>query len=730
MAIAAKPFKFLNKQTNLPTTEFQNISSNNILNQVYSEGSSLLNGITSAISSDIGAVTNTIGGLIQGAENVAGSAISAVSSAIGSVTNDVSSVIGNAVSGIESTVSGISSDIGTTISSAVAVGESSSNIGNPLQAVGNLLPTSLTTDVSNSLNVGNIFNTGSNLATNTLGGIVSNPIQQVVDQGSNLISNLGRNVYNGVNSLSSGCINQLLNDLNQYCNLNSPNLGLGLNGGSGSCNPQAVAGLLADMVGGGSDFSIPDLCSSYRQLLGFTMFGAQNGITGVFSPLANTINNQTVTNKAGISLFNYGVGKSNLNLLQDLGQSTAVNAISSSIPNCSSLISQCALTPVSDISTSLGSFSDTFSSVQNDFNSNFLSGTQNGNSVLNVSDLLQNNLPSSSIISSTMSSIFGPSNSVNHVSALNLSLPGSSNNLNSNNSNYQSNLLAADSVLGNSSSGSSANLPTTSTTSSNSTIVGINNPTYAQSVSAADSVLGGSAVSTTPVGYTTVSVSSTTSSSSNNVSNSSNISANTAGNTTTPGATTSSTLYQSSMDAANSVLGSSTSGSGSSNFSSTGTYNNDPYQQSMQAMTDVFGSNSSNNTSTNNLNINPSNTLSGGSSNSYQDNSNAANSVLGSSNYNNGSSNTTTLASSSNYVNNSNAANRVLGSSSGSSTSSSSSLIGTITNAAQQTYRYQAYNNSINVSDVVSNPTQASSGGNGSQPQQTYLALQAANQAL
>ena len=673
MSIAAKPFKFLNEQTNLPTSEFQNVSNNGILNQVYSEGSSLLNGITSAITSGINAATSLAGGIV----NDISSGIGTVENTIGSIANDAASVVSNAVSGIESSVTGIASDIGNTVSSATAVGTSAITSGNPLSAVGNLIPTSLTTNISNSLNSGSVFNTGTNLASNTMLGIVASPAQQVIDQGTTLISNLGRNIYNGVNSLSSTCINQLLNDLNQYCNLNVPNLNLGLNGGGG-CNPQAVAGILNDLVGGGAGLGVPDLCSAYRQLTGFTMLGAQNGITGVFSPLAATINNQTVTNKAGINLFNYSVGKSNLNLLQDLGNSSAVNAISTAIPNCSSLISQCVLTPASDISTSISDLASTFTGVQTNFNSNYLTGSQNGVSIPNISNLMQNVPPSNTIINATMSSIISPISTINHVSATNVTLPGSSNNLNTNNNSYNNNLLAVSSVLG----GSNANLPTSSnTTSSSSTTVGVNNSTYAQEVSAANSVLGGSNTSTTPDGYTTVSASTSS-----------------ATTTTTSAASTASTLVVNNT------------ASNSSAFSTTGSYNNNPYQSSMQAVSDVFGNNSSNNTSQNNLNID------------------AVNSVTGS-NSSSGSSSSTVLVTSSSYndsyQSNMQSASNVLGSSTGSS-SNSNSLIGTVTNAAMQTFKYQSYNNSVSISDVIANPTQASSGTNITSTQQAYLALKAA----
>jgi hypothetical protein len=526
MAITAKPYKFLNQQTNLPVAGFTAISTPGILNQSHGQSSGVLGSLSSTLCSvenSVSSALSSVGNMITSAESIVGGALSAVGSGINSVMSDIGSMI-NGLSCSNSSLTPSSTSYAGAMTSGL------SNVGN---------------------SSGNVFSQGSNLGSGGIGSLILAPASQIANSATSIISGLGQNASYGLSSFTSQCLNQLLNNLNQACNFNSNGMGnFGNNGGFGCVG--ALSGLLGSIVGNPSQFGVPNTCNDYRALVGLTETSTQAGIMGVFSPLASTINNPAATNAAGPTLFQYGTQNQSFGLVSDLSTSPAVGSISSSIPNAASLISQSYNSGLSSNSQSMAGTADLYDSVLTAYNPSALTGNIGGAAIPSISNLLASPPSPSSLLQSTMRGSLTKSSLVNSsISSVTRTPLGSvlgakSNNTGSSQSILnplsQQNMNAANSVLGNSPSTSTANVGIGSgvfnTGSSTST---------ASSASSTTTTVASTSVQTN-TGYTTISSGPAA---------------------TTTQSSSSQSSYQSNVSAASSVLGGSSSGSSSGSLTST-----------------------------------------------------------------------------------------------------------------------------------------------------------------
>lgn len=488
MAITAKPFNFLNQQTNLPVSGFNAITTDSILNQSYP--SPTTSGPLSSLSSSLCSI-----------ENAASSALSS----IGSLATGALSAVGGALSAAESAVGGFASNMVSDISSAINSLSCSSSSLSPTSIVGS---NPLTGGLSNIANSGsNVFSQGNYLGNNPIGSLILAPTTSVASSVTNILGGLGGNISSSLSSFSGQCLNMLLNNLNQMCNFGTPYLGNFGNGYGYGCVSQ-LSGLLGTIVGNNTYFPISNTCNEYRMLVGLTQTATQAGIPGVFNPLSSTFNNPMATNAAGPTLFRYGVQNQSFSLLSELGSSPAVGSISSTIPNAPSLISQSYNNGLSPISQNLSGVANTYDGVLNSYNPSSLSGSITGNSIPNISNLMSSVPSVSSLLQTTMSSPFSKSSLVNSSMMSTTRTPlgsilGSQNNSIINNQN----------ILNPLSGGS------TSTSSSPSTSSGSTSTSSAQNVGIGSSQYTSSNVQTN-TGFTTIAASSSTSSQSTSQQNS------------------------------------------------------------------------------------------------------------------------------------------------------------------------------------------------------------------
>ena len=600
MAITAKPFNFLNQQTNLPVSGFNAITTDSILNQSYP--SPTTSGPLSSLSSSLCSI-----------ENAASSALSS----IGSLATGALSAVGGALSSAESAVGGFASNMISDISSAInSLSCSSSSLSPTSLAGGN----PLTGGLSNIANSGNnVFSQGNYLGNNSIGSLILAPTSSVASSVTNILGGLGGNISSSLSSFSGQCLNMLLNNLNQMCNFGTPYLGNFGNGYGYGCVSQ-LSGLLGSIVGNNAAFPISNMCNEYRMLVGLTQTATQAGIPGVFNPLSSTFNNPMVTNAAGPTLFRYGVQNQSFSLLSELGSSPAVGSISSTIPNAPSLISQSYNSGLSTISQNLSGVANNYDSVLNSYNPSSLSGSITGSSIPNISNLMSSVPSVSSLLQTTMSSPFSKSSLVNSsmMSATRTplgSILGSQNN----------SIINSQNILNPLSGGS------TSISSSTSTSSGSTSTASAQNVGIGSSQYTASNVQTN-TGFTNIVASSSTSSQSTS-------------------------------------------------------------QQSSSVVQSILGGSGSGSTTT------VSNTISTSSSQStYQQNASAAQSVLGGSG------------------------------SGGSGGVSTASIVGTTNSSILAAYRNRTLNKSVNISDVLSNPTAPA--GTFSANDHSYMAMQGAALSL
>jgi hypothetical protein len=492
MSIPAKPFKFLNQQTNLPTSGFSTVTNSSILNQHYNQSSSLMCGISGAINSAIGdasAALSSLGSMASSAESVIGNAVSSVGSAISNIASGILGslecsggsgpsnpvpVMTAALGSAGNTNYGVSTALnGASILSGGAIGNTGSAgsyIQNPVTGIassifspnncggmGSFLGGNGSNLLNNALNFGNnMFSQGQNANCYGQMSNIGAPSQSIMNSGMNILSSMGRGVASSVSGMSSNCLNSLLNNLNMLCNLGSPYMnGLGMNNMGFGCT-SALSGLLGNAMGTGYN-QVPNLCNEYRMLTGLTMTATQGGLPNVFGPLSAQVSNQSVINASGNTLFNYGVTNSSFPLIQELGNSSAVGAISAMTPNATSLIAQSYTNNLSMNSPQQGGIASTLDATFLQYNPNALSGSIGGVAIPNVSNLVVNNTPSASIINSTISSTLKPSTSVNSYNSIGSGLLGSSNPYGINNANASAVPLSPNNTLTSSVSTSTVN---------------------------------------------------------------------------------------------------------------------------------------------------------------------------------------------------------------------------------------------------------------------------------